>query len=133
MRALSSAAASPDLFLHDRTWEALRTIVLAEPSLPWMLISDSRDTAEQARRRLSQVTKGAARFIQPKCNGSSLASAAPMAAMTADVLLDFFALQRARGVVAIAPNSLHQGAHVTRQVSNLLLCATALRQRLCSS
>ena len=83
MRALSSAAASPDLFLHDRTWEALRTIVLAEPSLPWMLISDSRDTAEQARRRLSQITKGAARFIQPKCNGSSLASAAPMAAMSA--------------------------------------------------
>lgn len=107
-RRTSPAAAAADLFLEERTWLALRRVALAAPSLPWMVISDGKATAHAARQRLNNMTDGSVRFVSLSCNGSRPA-AEGMAAMTAEVLLDFFAITRARGVIAIAPNSLHQG------------------------
>lgn len=104
----TSPAAAADLFLEERTWLALRRVALAAPSLPWMVISDGKATAHAARQRLNNMTDGRVRFVSLSCNGSRPA-AEGMAAMTAEVLLDFFAITRARGVIAIAPNSLHQG------------------------
>ena len=55
---------SRDVFLDERTWNAVGRIASAKPNMPWMVISDSRDTRREAERKLHNASNGLARFVK---------------------------------------------------------------------
>lgn len=99
---------SADLFDDTRTWSALGQVTKGAPSLPWLVVSDSTATRNEAAKRLRDAGASEVRLrCIPRASPDNRHR--PLANMTAAVLTDFFALGNAAGVVAIAPNSVNQG------------------------
>ena len=72
-------AASADLFLDNRTWEAVGAIARAEPSLPWLVVSDGAATRREAAQRLRE---SGANLISLPCVPRPDNASKPMANMT---------------------------------------------------